>query len=105
MTAEKLIVRSKIDNYKESLILLNQKTIIYSSIGEDNIIISNLDAPHPETSFKTLFGKVQYELSDKPEYVWQSSSATDDFEPKFSLIPLIFGTIKATLITLVLQYL
>jgi phosphate transport system permease protein len=100
MTAEKLIVRSKIDNYKESIILLNQKNNLLALIGEDNIIISNLDAPHPETSFKTLFGKVQYELSDKPEYVWQSSSASDDFEPKFSLIPLIVGTVKATFITL-----
>jgi phosphate transport system permease protein len=28
--------------------------------------------------------------------VWQSTGATDDFEPKMSLVPLIFGTIKAT---------
>jgi phosphate transport system permease protein len=28
--------------------------------------------------------------------VWQSSAATDSFEPKYSLVPLIFGTLKAT---------
>ena len=33
----------------------------------------------------------------RPEYVWQSTGATDDIEPKFSLVPLIFGTIKGTL--------
>ena len=33
----------------------------------------------------------------EPEYVWQSTGATDDIEPKFSLVPLIFGTIKGTL--------
>ena len=52
--------------------------------------------PHPEVSWHTLFGKVWYEGYAKPEYVWQSTGATDDFEPKFSLVPLIFGTIKGT---------
>jgi phosphate transport system permease protein len=55
-----------------------------------------LDAPHPEISGRVLFGKAWYEGYPKPEYVWQSTGATDEFEPKFSLIPLIFGTIKAT---------
>jgi phosphate transport system permease protein len=57
----------------------------------------DLDNPHPETSWKTLFSRVWYEGYPQPEYVWQSTGATDDFEPKFSLVPLIFGTIKGTL--------
>jgi len=56
-----------------------------------------LHNPHPEISLKTLFGKVWYEGYAKPEYVWQSTGATDDIEPKFSLVPLIFGTMKGTL--------
>jgi len=52
--------------------------------------------PHPEISWKTLFGKVWYEGYASPEYVWQSTGATDDIEPKFSLVPLVFGTIKGT---------
>jgi len=56
-----------------------------------------LKMPHPDVSFGTLFGKVWYEGYDKPEYAWQSSSASDDYEPKMSLVPLVFGTIKATL--------
>ncbi len=52
--------------------------------------------PHPEISWRTLFGKVWYEGYARPEYVWQSTGATDDIEPKFSLVPLIFGTIKGT---------
>lgn len=52
--------------------------------------------PHPETTWRTLFGKVWYEGYNEPTYTWQSSSGTDDFEPKFSLVPLIFGTMKAT---------
>jgi phosphate transport system permease protein len=52
--------------------------------------------PHPEVSWNALFGKVWYEGYSRPEYVWQSTGATNDFEPKLSLVPLIFGTIKAT---------
>jgi phosphate transport system permease protein len=55
-----------------------------------------LSNPHPETTLKTLFGKVWYEGYDRPEFVWQSTGGTDDFEPKFSLTPLIYGTLKAT---------
>ena len=61
------------------------------------VTLWKLDIPHPEISFSTLFGKVWYEGYDKPEYAWQSSAANDDFEPKMSLVPLVFGTIKATL--------
>jgi phosphate transport system permease protein len=50
---------------------------------------------HPEVSLKSLWGKVWYEGRAAPEYIWQSSSASSDFEPKFSLTPLTFGTIKA----------
>jgi phosphate transport system permease protein len=56
-----------------------------------------LENPHPEVSWRVLFGKVWYEGYAQPEYVWQSTGATDDFEPKLSLMPLIFGTIKGTL--------
>ena len=51
--------------------------------------------PHPEVSFHTLWQKVWYEGRSQQEYVWQSSSATDEFEPKFSLVPLTVGTLKA----------
>lgn len=60
----------------------------------------SIDIPHPETTLKTIFGKVWYEGYDAPSYTWQSSAGTDSFEPKLSLVPLIFGTIKATLYAL-----
>ncbi len=55
-----------------------------------------LDDPHPEVSLKALFGKVWYEGSPEPKYEWQSTGGSDDFEPKLSLVPLIFGTLKGT---------
>jgi len=62
----------------------------------------NISNPHPETTIKTLFGKVWYEGYEEPEYVWQSTGGSDDFEPKFSLVPLIFGTIKGTIYALII---
>ncbi len=50
---------------------------------------------HPEVSWSALWEKVHYEGYSQPEYVWQSSAANNDFEPKFSLTPLAFGTLKA----------
>lgn len=50
---------------------------------------------HPEVSWEVLWQKVWYEGYAQPEYIWQSSSSASDFEPKFSLAPLTFGTLKA----------
>ncbi len=58
-------------------------------------LVFNLDNEYPEVNWKSLWQKVHYEGYKKPEYVWQSSAANQDFEPKFSLTPLTFGTLKA----------
>jgi phosphate transport system permease protein len=50
---------------------------------------------HPEVSFSSLWQRVWYESYEEPDFVWQSSAANSDFEPKFSLAPLTYGTIKA----------
>lgn len=62
-----------------------------------------IDNPHPETSLKSLWGKVWYEGYSEPQYTWQSSSASNDFEPKFSLTPLAFGTLKAAFYAMLLS--
>jgi len=95
-----------------------QRTLLVEPVTEDSVAISQLGlAPradtllvedvagnlhiwaiqneHPEVSWSTLWNKVWYENYAKPEYLWQSSAATNDFEPKFSLMPLAFGTLKA----------
>ncbi|NJO14644.1 MAG: ABC transporter permease subunit [Thioploca sp.] len=57
---------------------------------------------HPEISWSALWSKVWYESYDQPEYIWQSSSASNDFEPKFSLTPLAFGTLKAAFYAMII---
>lgn len=64
--------------------------------------VYRLSNPHPEISFRSLWQPVWYESRDRPEYIWQSSSASDDFEPKFSLVPLTFGTLKGAFYAMVL---
>ena len=61
-----------------------------------------LKNPHPEVSWSALWDKVWYENYDEPKYVWQSTAANTDFEPKMSLAPLTFGTLKAAFYAMLL---
>jgi phosphate transport system permease protein len=60
-----------------------------------------LQNPHPDITFSALFGKVWYEGYDQPGYIWQSSSGSDNFEAKYSLVPLVLGTIKGAFFGLI----
>jgi phosphate transport system permease protein len=62
----------------------------------------DMNPGHPEVTLRALFLPVWYEGYEKPAHVWQSSSGSDEFEPKFGLWPLIFGTLKATFYSLLL---
>jgi phosphate transport system permease protein len=62
------------------------------------LLVWKIDNPHPEVSWRTLFGKVRYDNHDEAKYLWQSSGT---HEPKFSLVPVVFGTLKATLYAMV----
>ena len=72
-------------------------------LAENNRLVHyHISNPYPEITLVTLFSPVMYEGYDRPEFVWQSSSGSDDFEAKFSLTPLIFGTIKGTIYAVLL---
>jgi phosphate transport system permease protein len=75
---------------------------ILSIDTQDQLFRWSLYNPHPEINLKALFGKVWYEGYDHPDYTWQSSSGSDEFEPKFSLTPLAYGTLKGTFYALLL---
>ncbi|MDT8428450.1 MAG: ABC transporter permease subunit [Pseudomonadales bacterium] len=72
---------------------LNSKLMVKGGSGE--LSVASLWNEHPQLSFQALWNKVWYEGRADPEYIWQSSSATDEFESKFSLVPLSIGTLKA----------
>jgi phosphate transport system permease protein len=57
---------------------------------------------HGDVSWSALWDKVWYENYDGPQYIWQSSASSNDFEPKYSLMPLSFGTLKAAFYAMLL---
>jgi len=63
--------------------------------ADGKLYVARVHNEFPEVSFSSLWQKVWYESYEKPEYIWQSAAATDDFEAKFSLAPLTVGTLKA----------
>ncbi|MGE3316412.1 MAG: hypothetical protein AB7O26_14950, partial [Planctomycetaceae bacterium] len=79
----------------DHLLIAEKEDALFTS-AEGTFIASSFEPRHPEASFRSLFLPVWYEGYEKPEYVWQSSGGSEDLEPKLSLVPLIFGTLKAT---------
>jgi len=67
-----------------------------------HLSIHGVHNPHADGAMAGLFLPVHYEGYAEASQIWQSSSGTDDAEPKMSLLPLIFGTIKATLYAMVI---
>ncbi|MFV0576947.1 MAG: phosphate ABC transporter permease [Vibrio sp.] len=67
----------------------------------DHLSLYDVNNPYPDISFSALWKKVWYEGYPEPEYVWQSSAATNDFEAKFSLMPIAFGTLKSALFAMI----
>lgn len=78
-------------------VALSPRDDAVAAVTDGGFALFPLDSPHPEATVRSVFGKVWYEGNTEPEHIWQSSSATDTFEAKYGLVPLIFGTIKATI--------
>jgi phosphate transport system permease protein len=100
MTSERTLLSMPGGQTPASAVLLAPKADAVFVARGDAVTRYSLDNPHPEVTLRALFGKVWYDGYSKPDYVWQSTGATDDFEPKFSLYPLMFGTIKGTVYAL-----
>ena len=72
-------------------------------VGAREIAGFAIDAPHPEITWKTLFGKVWYEGYDQPGAglaVVRPAPTTSS--PSSRLTPLLVGTLKGTLYSLLL---
>lgn len=63
--------------------------------SNNELTIFSVENEHPEVTWQALWQEVWYESYPEPEFIWQSTSGSDDFEAKFSLVPISFGTIKA----------
>ncbi|MGB1291199.1 MAG: ABC transporter permease subunit [Pseudoalteromonas sp.] len=66
-------------------------------LADNKLTVVEIHNEHPEVTWSALWQEVWYEGYPEPGYIWQSTSASDDFESKFSLVPISFGTIKAAM--------
>jgi len=95
------IARTRIDGGEGVLALdFAPKEDGLAALGARVLWSAEFDPRHPEAGVAGIFAPVWYEGYVEPQHVWQSSSGTDDFEPKLGLMPLIFGTLKATFYSL-----
>jgi len=102
-TAERELLRAKVTSAVPTLLVMAPRANAF--LGEDNqnmIHVWEVDNEHPEVSIKSIWQEVWYESYPQPDYIWQSSSSSNDFEPKYSLTPLVFGTLKAAFYAMML---
>ena len=96
-TAERELIKEKVADSKPLAVTLSPRAnAMLLQAGDGKINYWKVDNEHPEVSWSSLWGKVWYESYSEPAYIWQSSAASNDFEPKMSLTPLVFGTLKAS---------
>ncbi|MCW9023869.1 MAG: ABC transporter permease subunit [Gammaproteobacteria bacterium] len=94
-TAHNTILTEKITDSAFQHMVVSPRANAVLLQDSDRLYFYRIDNEHPEVSWSSLWGKVWYESYPEPDYIWQSSSASNDFEPKLSLVPISFGTLKA----------
>lgn len=69
-------------------------------IGPAGMATWSIEAGYPEVSFAALLRPVWYENYPRPVHAWETTGH-EAFESKFGFVPLVFGTLKATLYAMV----
>ncbi len=96
-TSEAHLWQGKLNNIVPSFIRITPRADAFIAVSDKELRLFSIKNEHPEVTWHALWQEVWYEGYQEPSYIWQSTSGTDDFEAKFSLIPLSFGTLKAAL--------
>ncbi|GAB2667186.1 ABC transporter permease subunit [Vibrio panuliri] len=94
-TSEKLVIFERAYNKAPKMAAMSNNEQYLVAYADGALSVAHLDNPFPEVSLSSLWQKVWYESYPEPAYVWQTTSASDEFEAKFSLVPIAFGTLKA----------
>ncbi len=102
-TAQRKLISESIHStaVKHLMVAPRANAIIFET-DDGQIGVWRIDNEHPEVSWSVLWQKVWYESYQEPEYIWQSSASNNDFEPKLSITPLAFGTLKAAFYAMLL---
>ena len=94
-TSERVLVSHPVSEVAGPTVISPRSDLMLVALPDGYIASYHLKNEHPDISMSALWSKVWYEGYQEPVYSWQSSSADNDFEAKFSLTPLLFGTLKA----------
>lgn len=96
----KLLTETVAGGELSALAISPRHNLLLSQQG-DSFKLFAVENEHPEVTWSALWQQVWYEGYPEPQYVWQSTSASNDFEAKLSLVPLVFGTLKASFYAMV----
>nr|WP_232849722.1 ABC transporter permease subunit [Bowmanella yangjiangensis] len=79
--------------------LVNERLYVWGPQSVQQWQVDNISSI---ISFERLWQKVWYEGYAEPAYVWQSSAAEDVSQAKYSLVPLVIGSLKAAILALII---
>jgi phosphate transport system permease protein len=97
-TADQVILQKTLANLASMPVMMtvsSRADMLLIETADKKYLSYEIKNHHPELSWQALWQEITYENYTESKYIWQSSSADNDFEPKFSLSPLVFGTLKA----------
>ncbi|MDR6994447.1 phosphate transport system permease protein [Aeromonas salmonicida] len=94
-TGESKLLSEKIEGGALLALAISPRHNVLLMQQDDTFKLFAVENDHPEVTWSALWQEVWYEGYPEPMYVWQSTSASNDFEAKLSLIPISFGTLKA----------
>lgn len=101
VTTDQMLIEKQVPDAKTiERILIAPKENGLVAITPDTLWRATFDPAYPEATLASLFGAVWYEGYGAPVHQWQSSFATAAPEMKLGLMPLVFGTLKATFYTM-----
>ncbi|GGD66000.1 ABC transporter permease subunit [Lacimicrobium alkaliphilum] len=92
-----ILQRHTLDKPARGFFLSGNKLFVHhnSSIEQWHI-----DHASSIVSFESLWEKVWYHGYEEPDYIWQSTTSADTAQAKYSLVPLVVGSLKAALFAL-----
>ena len=96
-TSEADLWRGQLTAGKTSAFAISPRADGLVIVEGDLIKIFSVENEHPEVTWSALWEEVWYEGYPEAKFIWQSTSGSDDFEGKFSLVPISFGTMKAAM--------
>lgn len=96
-TAERRLL---IESLPVSALVMTPKADALAAVEGGALVQWSISNDYAGISLKSVFSRVWYEGYDSPIHMWQSTGGTDEFEPKLGLAPIIFGTFKGAVYSL-----